>query len=317
MQSFTLAGGDRIPALGLGTWKSSPGAVYGAVREALAMGYRHIDCAPIYQNEAEVGKAIADSLGEGGVRREELWLTSKLWNSDHGPGQVEGALRKTLADLQVEYLDLYLIHWPVTFKPGVLFAQRGEEYLRPGTIPIIDTWRAMEDCAAKGLARNIGVCNFSLAKLDDLLSQASLRPAVNQVELHPYLQQARLLAFCNEHGIRLTAYSPLGSGDRPAGLKKSGEPTLLDHPLILRIASKHKATPAQVLLAWGLARRTVVIPKSVHAGRMAENLASLELVLDQREMDEIAELDLGYRFVDGAFFTGGGSPYTLKDIWDA
>lgn len=316
MKFYNLPDGQRIPALGLGTWKSSPGAVYAAVKEALAVGYHHIDCAPAYQNEAEVGKAVAETLAEGTVSREELWLTSKLWNNAHAPEQVQPALEKTLADLQVASLDLYLIHWPVLFKPGVLFARRAEDYIALDSLPIIDTWKAMEACVAKGLTRNIGVCNFSIKKLDSLCSQATVRPLMNQIELHPYLQQRAMLDYCSKNAIQLTAYAPLGSGDRPAGMKKSDEPILLDNPVIRKIAEKHGITTGQVLLSWGLARETVVIPKSVNPDRLRQNLAAADLTLDQQDMEDIATLDQSYRFVDGSFFEGPGSPYTLRNIWD-
>jgi len=316
MLSFSLPGGDRLPALGLGTWKSAPGAVHGAVKEALTIGYRHIDCAPAYQNEPEVGKAIAEAIASGRVSRQDLWLTSKLWNNAHAPHQVRLALEQTLTDLRIDSLDLYLIHWPVAFKPGVFFPCKSEDYIALEDLPIIATWKALEDCVAKGLVRHIGVCNFSVAKLDALCRQAAIRPAMNQIELHPYLQQGPTLEFCRQNGILVTAYSPLGSGDRPAGMKKSGEPTLLDNPVGQRVATKHKATPAQVLLAWGLSRKTVVIPKSVNPERLRQNLAAADLLLDAQDMADIATLDRGYRFVDGSFFTGQGSPYTLKKIWD-
>lgn len=316
MLTFSFANGDRLPALGLGTWKSSPGAVYIAVKEALRIGYRHIDCAPIYQNEAEVGKALTEALASGQVARQDLWLTSKLWNDAHAPDQVQPALEKTLADLGVDYLDLYLIHWPVVFKSGVTFPRRGDDYLLFTIDSCSATWKTLEACKAKGLVRHIGVCNFSLAKLRALSSQATIRPEMNQIELHPYLQQNDMLDFCRANGILVTAYSPLGSGDRPAALKKSGEPTLLDNPIILRIAGKHGITAAQVLLAWGLGRKTVVIPKSVNPQRLQQNLTAADLVLDTQDMADIAALDRGYRFVDGAFFTGKGSPYTVAGIWD-
>ncbi len=316
MHFFPLASGDRIPALGLGTWKSAPGAVYAAVKEALAAGYRHIDCAPAYQNEAEVGQAIAEAMAAGTAKRQELWLTSKLWNNAHAPDQVQPALEKTLADLRVDWLDLYLIHWPVAFKPGVMFPQRPEDCIPLDALPIRETWKALEACVNKGLVRNIGVCNFSVAKLAALCAQAAIQPAMNQIELHPYLQQTAMLAFCRERNIQVTAYSPLGSGDRPAGMKKSDEPTLLDNPIVLRIAAKHGITPAQTLLAWGLGRKTVVIPKSVNPERLRQNLAAADVTLDAQDMAEMAALDRGYRFVDGSFFAGSGSPYTLANLWD-
>jgi alcohol dehydrogenase (NADP+) len=316
MHTFSLPSGDRIPGLGLGTWKSAPGAVYGAVKEALAAGYRHIDCAPIYQNEPEIGQAVAEALESGLVTRRDLWLTSKLWNDAHAPEQVQPALEKTLADLKVDHLDLYLIHWPVLFKPGVMFARRSEDYLTLEELPISTTWQALETCVAKGLVRNIGACNFSIKKLDALCRVANLQPAMNQIELHPYLQQEAMLAFCKSKNILVTAYSPLGSGDRPAGMKKNNEPNLFDNPIIQRIAIKHGASPAQVLLAWGMGRNTVVIPKSTNPERLRLNLAATDLTLDAQDMADIASMDRGYRFVDGSFFTGTGSPYTLDTLWD-
>lgn len=316
MRLFALADGSLLPALGLGTWKSAPGAVAAAVREALSIGYRHIDCAPIYQNEAEVGQGLAATFAAGVLKRQDLWLTSKLWNNAHAPDQVLPALEQTLADLQTDYLDLFLIHWPVAFAPGVLFPRKADEY-RPFTADsCAATWAAMEACVAKGLVRHIGVCNFSAAKLEALCRTATIRPAMNQVELHPYLQQTALIDFCRQQRILVTAYSPLGSGDRPAAMKKSGEPSLLENPVILELAAKHQTTPAQVLIAWGLARGTVMIPKSVNPERLRQNLASTKLQLEAPEMTAIAALDRSYRFVDGAFFTGQGSPYTLETIWD-
>lgn len=316
MHYFSMASGDRIPALGLGTWKSAPGAVAAAVIEAITAGYRHIDCAPIYANEPEVGQALAQILKTGAVAREELWITSKLWNNAHAPELVEPALRQTLADLQLDYLDLFLIHWPVIFAPGVLFAQQPEEYIPLAELPIIDTWKALEACKTKGLVRNIGVCNFSLAKLKALCDQATMLPTMNQIELHPYLQQSELLSFCRERTIQLTAYSPLGSGDRPEALKKQDEPTLLDNPVVGKVAAKHRISPAQTLLAWGLNRGAVVIPKSTNPVRIRQNLAAADLRLDDSDMASLAALDLGYRFVDGAFFCGKGSPYSLGSLWD-
>ena len=174
----------------------------------------------------------------------------------------------------------------------------------------------MEACKEKGLVRNIGVCNFTVQKLQALCDQATIQPAMNQIEMHPYLQQNEMLNFCRQKNILLTAYSPLGSGDRPKALKKAHEPTLLDNPVIGKVADKHGITPAQVLLAWGMTRGTVVIPKSTNPERIRQNLAAAECTLDDRDMTYLAVLDLQYRFVDGAFFCGKDSPYTLNALWD-
>jgi len=315
MKFFPISNSSTIPALGLGTWKSSKGEAAQAVTKAIEIGYRHIDCASIYQNQKEIGTALGSALSAGQVKRDELWITSKLWNNAHAKKHVQPALERTLKDLQLDYLDLFLIHWPIHFQPNVVFPRRPEEFVAPDAIPIIETWQAMEKMVKKGLCRFIGVCNFKLSRLIDLKSQAHIQPVMNQIELHPYLQQTEMLEYCNENGVLLTAYSPLGSGDRPAALKKDKEPSLLDHPVVLDIAEKRDLTPGQVLLAWGLSRGTVVIPKSVNAGRLQENFLAADLKLDDTDRQAIQKLEQGYRFVDGAFFQTPGSPYRVSDFW--
>lgn len=304
------------PPLGLGTWKSSPGEVRDAVGTALDLGYRHIDCAPAYENESEVGSAIAGAIASGTVSRQELWVTSKLWCNAHAPEHVQAALEKTLRDLRLDSLDLYLIHWPVAFRHEVFFPRSGADYIPLTDLPTIATWRAMEACVEKGLTRHIGVCNFSIKKLDALRREAAIPPAVNQIELHPYLRQQPMLDYCRQHGILLTAYSPLGSGDRPRGLKKGDEPVLLQDPEIGRIAARHGILPGQVLLAWALQRGTIAIPKSVNPARLKQNLQAANIRLDDSDMAAIAALDRGYRYVDGSFWQAPGSPYTLAGLWD-
>ena len=316
MNPQSAQNGPLIPSLGLGTWKSSRGEVYTAVKEAISIGYRHIDCAPAYDNEAEVGAAVSEALQAGTVTREDLWITSKLWNNAHEPAEVLPALQRTLQDLRLDYLDLFLIHWPVAFKAGVDFPRRREDWIPLAEVPTLATWQAMEECVGRGLVRHIGVCNFSVKKLDALRRQASIPPAMDQVELHPYLQQQALSHYCRENGILLTAYSPLGSGDRPKGLKKTDEPVLLQDPVIRDIAEKHRCTPGQVLLAWALHKDIVAIPKSVNPQRLRENFAAADLALDNADMAAIAALDRGYRYVDGTFWLNNDSPYTLAELWD-
>ncbi len=316
MRTASFANGDRMPLLGLGTWKAAPGEVGAAVREAIRLGYRHIDCASVYANEPEVGQAIGAAIEAGEVRREELWITSKLWCNAHGQANVEPALRRTLADLQLEWLDLYLVHWPVPIKPGVAFPASGADLLPPESVPLADTWAGMEAVQELGLTRHIGVSNFSSRKLQDLLAGAHQRPEVNQVERHPLLQQPQLLADCAAAGVHVTAYSPLGSGDRPAALKGSDEPVLLDNPVIGAIAAQHGCSPAQVLIAWQLQGGVSTIPKSVSPARLRENLAAAELQLTPVDLERIAGLEQHRRLVDGSFWLLEGGPWTLQRLWD-
>ncbi|WP_299465357.1 aldo/keto reductase [uncultured Microscilla sp.] len=314
MKTHELSQG-KMPVLGLGTWNSQPGEVYHAVKEAVKMGYRHIDCASIYQNEAEIGKALSELFAEGVVKREDLWITSKLWNNAHAPDDVQPALEKTLKDLRLGYLDLYLIHWPVPIRKDIVMPNTPADFVKPDEASLTSTWQAMEQLVDKNLVRNIGVSNFNVERLQTLLDQGSIKPAVNQIELHPYLQQPAMLDFCQQAGIYLTAYSPLGSKGRPDGMKAADEPVLLEDGTIGAIAQQHGATPAQVLIAWAIQRETMVIPKSVNPARMKQNLEAASLTLTQKDMQEIATLDRHRRYVDGTFWTTQGSPHTLENLW--
>lgn len=315
MKKFTLANGDQWNAIGLGTWKSRPGEVENAVYEAIKVGYRHIDCAYIYMNEKEIGNGLKKAFDENLVKREDLWITSKLWNNSHKRQDVVPAIQKTLNDLQLDYLDLYIIHWPVVNKPDVINATTPEDYLTLNEVPIIETWQGMEEVKEKGLAKHIGVSNFSIKKLDKLYNEATkFKPEVNQVELHPYLQQPELVSFCHSKNILLTAYSPLGSGDRSDRMKKDNEPSLLQNNTITEIAKKHNATAGQVLIAWHLHRGNTVIPKSTNPSRIKENFEAKDLNLDQDDLEKIKALDKHYRYVDAKFFEIPGNGYV--NIYD-
>lgn len=315
MIKLKLRTGAEIPAIGLGTWKSNRGQVKEAVITALEAGYTHIDCAAVYQNEKEIGEAFTAIFSKNKVNREDVWVTSKLWNTNHKKEDVIPALKQTLADLQVEYLDLYLIHWPVAFRPDLEgLPSSDDDYISLDEVPIIETWNAMLEAKKQGLVKHVGVSNFSVKKLQDLIEKTDDIPEVNQVELHPYLHQDELLQFCKEHQIVLTAYSPLGSGDRPQAMKANNEPSLLENEVVKEIAKGANASPAQVLIRWSVDRKTAVIPKSTNSTRIKENLASLHVSLSEGAHKKLKELDKHYRYVHGRFYETTDGKY--ENIYD-
>ena len=314
MKDIIFRNKDTMPILGLGTWKSDKGQVYNAVRKAIEVGYRHIDCAAIYGNEEEIGEAFQDAFKAGDVKRDELWVTSKLWNSAHKKDAVKPALEKTLSDLKLDYLDLYLMHWPIAVKETAGFPFKGDDFLTLEEVPLEETWEAMVSEKDAGLSKHIGVSNFHIANLE-LLGKIEF-PEMNQVEMHPLLPQQKLADYCKSKGMHMTAYSPLGSMDRPARVKSDNEPILLEQPVVQKIAENHSATPAQVLISWSIHRGIAVIPKSVNEKRIKENFEASKLELSMQELDHINGIQSGFRFIDGSIWVVEGSPYTLDDLWE-
>jgi alcohol dehydrogenase (NADP+) len=309
MEYYTCENGDRMPLLGLGTWQSEPEKLFEAVLTAVRAGYRHIDCAYVYQNEEAVGRALKYLIDNGEVRREELWITSKLWNSFHRREQVIPALRHTLASLQLDYLDMYLVHWPLAFREGVLFPQSVADLVSLSEIPISETWSGMEEAHREKLTRHIGVSNFSIKKIKELLATCAVRPENNQIELNPYLQQPALVDYCFAENIAVTAFSPLGKGDQAF---KDGL-NLYRDPVIVRTAQEQHATPAQVLLRWAIQKGIAVIPKSVTPSRIHENFEAVNLVLTTDQMAAIDRLDRHHRMSGGWNY---GGEFTLANLWD-
>ena len=275
-----------MPALGFGTLIPDTTLTRTATRDALDAGFRHFDCAERYQNEREVGEALQAGLA-GGIAREEIFVTTKLWNSNHRPERVGPAFEASLDRLRLDYLDLYLIHTPFAFQPGDEQDPRDENgnVLYDDGVTLLDTWRAMEDLVDRGRCRAIGLSDVSLNDLQPLYESARIKPAAVQVEAHPYLPETELLEFCKERGIVFLAFAPLGHGIKPGPL---------EDPAILRIAARVEKTPAQVLLAWAVQRGTALLTTPKTAARARENFNISALPEDA--FDEIDRIQTRQRF---------------------
>ncbi len=267
------SGSGAIPAAGFGTLIGDPVATQRAVKAALEAGFRHLDCAELYRNEDAVGNGMREAFDAGAVRREDVFVTTKLWNNNHRPERVKPALEGSLRRLQLEYIDCYIVHTPFAFQPGDELAPRDEhdEVIYDFEVTLLDTWRAMERLVDEGMAKSIGVADITLDTLKVLVAAARIKPAVVQVEAHPYLPEWELFEFCQAHGIVLLVFAPLGHGM---------EPKVLEDPVITSIAQRLDRTPAQVALAWAVQRGTAFLTTSTKPERIRENFEVLTLPED-------------------------------------
>lgn len=302
----------QMPLIGLGLWKIDKAHVADVVVEAIRAGYRHLDSACDYGNEKEVGEGIRRAIEEGLCTREELWVTSKLWNTYHRKEHVVMAMDQTLHDLGLDYLDLYLVHFPIAlefvpfetrYPPEWLFDPADAlPMMKPAAVPLQETWQAMETLVDSGLARHIGVCNYNVSLMRDMLNYARIEPAVLQVESHPYLTQETLMRFCREQDIAVTAFSPLGALSYLELEMADASESVLVQSAVVAIADRVGKTPAQVILRWGVQRGNAIIPKTSKVERLKENADLFDFELSDDDMLQISALNRHQRFNDPGVF---------------
>lgn len=304
--TLKLNNGIEMPQFGLGTWLSDKGKVREAVEHAISKGYRNVDAAWIYGNEGEVGEAIEAKINDGTVKREELFIATKLWNTFHKPKDVAHACELSLKNLRVDVIDLYIMHFPIAFQGDENFkAQLDQTDPRDvkrhltEDVDYVDTWKAMEELVKAGKVRAIGVSNYNKFQLERLMKNCTIKPVNNQIEIHPYLTNEELVDFCQANDVSVTAYSPLGNPSKPVTRKWNGdEITILEEDIIVSLAKKYNKTPAQILIRFALDRGIHVIPKSVTPSRIESNSQVFDFKLTSDEIQQIKGMNKNFRVVE-------------------
>ncbi|KAK1381512.1 non-functional NADPH-dependent codeinone reductase 2-like [Heracleum sosnowskyi] len=302
-----------MPVIGMGTtvdrWKYDPAAIKEALVEAVKAGYRHFDTAALYMSEPYLGEALAEALKLGIVSRNELFITTKLWAASAHPGHVIPALKKSLQNLQLEYVDLYLIHWPISIKPGKYVFPVNKEDLLP--LDFKSVWADMEECQRLGLTKSIGVCNFSCKKIENLLSHATIPPAINQVEMSPVWQQKKLRDLCSANNITVTAYSPLGAAGNYWGTNQ-----VMNCQVLHEIAKDRGKTVAQVILRWVYEQGVTLLVKSFNTKRMKENLEIFNWALLEDDYEKINAIQQSRGMPKYEFISENGPFKSADELWD-
>jgi diketogulonate reductase-like aldo/keto reductase len=320
VQTRTLHTGAQIPAIGLGTFGSdhvTHEQVAAAIESAAEIGYRHFDCASVYSNEDQVGRSLTKLIG-GGIRREELWITSKVWNDMHGEGDVLVSCRRSLTDLHLDYLDLYLVHWPFPnfHPPGCSVDSRSPDSKPYIHEAFMKTWRQMERLVDMGLVRNIGTSNVTIPKLELILRDAEIKPAVNEMELHPHFQQPDLFEYVCANGIVPVGFSPIGSPARPERDRTQDDTVDIEDPVMVEIARNHDIHPATLCVKWAVQRGQIPIPFSTNPRNMHANLqATVSAPLSNDEMKAISGIDRNCRLIKGQVFLWKDNQ-SWEDLWD-
>ena len=315
----TLYNGAKIPVIGMGTFGSDnydAQTIAEAVKKAITMGYRHIDCASVYGNEKEIGNVIKELIDDGIVTREELWITSKVWNDKHN--EVAEACRQSQDDLNLEYLDLYLVHWPFPnhHPPHCDVNSRQEDAVPYIHENYMRTWAQMEKLLEFGMVKNIGTSNMTIPKMQLLLRDCKIKPVINQMEIHPHFQQVELFNFLIENEIGVTGFSPIGSPKRPERDRTPEDTVDIEDPVIVTIAERLQVHPAVVCIIWAVQRGQITIPFSVKEDKLYNNLKSIiEYKLTDNEMESIAQIDKGSRLIKGQVFLWK-SAKSWRDIWN-